>query len=166
MNQDIKALYEDTIALNLAVVEEHFHSEATDEVERALELFTDDIVWESPVRNLYLRGKRAAGENYRRMFASMRVEGFRTVQRFATENRVVDDSIAVLTLTGDGVVNAPVPVGTKVELRLLHVFEMRDGKIARESVFEVWSVLELPAAGLMADAHARGTESARTSYAA
>ena len=166
MNRDIKALYEDTIALNLAVVEEHFHSEAADEVERALELFTEDIIWESPARNLYLRGKQAAGENYRKMFASMRVEGFRTIQRFATETRVVDDSIAVLTLTGDGVVNAPVPVGTKVELRLLHVFEMRDGRIARESVFEVWSALELPAAGLLADAQSRGTESAQTAYVA
>lgn len=165
MNEDTNALREDIIALNLAVVEEHFHSEAADEVERALELFTDDIVWESPVRNLYLRGKEAAGENYRRMFASMRVEGFRCLYRFATADRVVDDSIATFTLVGDGVANAPVPVGTKVELRLLHVFEMREGKIARESVFEAWSVLELPSADLLADAHRRTTDLAQHTYA-
>lgn len=165
MNEDTNALREDTIALNLAVVEEHFHSEAADEIERALEFFTDDIVWESPARNVYLYGKRAAAENYRAMFGSMRVEGFRCLQRFATPDRVVDDSVATFTLTGDGMVNAPVPVGTKVELRLLHVFEMRDGKIARESVFEAWSVLELPAS-VVADSQARATSEAPTAYAA
>ncbi|HEV2762419.1 MAG TPA: nuclear transport factor 2 family protein [Pyrinomonadaceae bacterium] len=165
MTKDIFTLYQDTVALNLAVVEQHFHSEAADEVEKALELFTDDIVWESPARNVYLYGKRAAGENYRRMFASMKVEGFRNVQRFATPDRVVDDSIATVTLVGDGVVNAPVPVGTKVEIRLLHVFEMRDGKIARESVFEVWSVLQLPAANLVAEQQTAGANG-QTAYAA
>jgi len=28
-----------------------------------------------------------------------------------------------------------------VELRLVHIFEMRDGKIARESTFEIWRKL-------------------------
>jgi hypothetical protein len=43
---------------------------------------------------------------------------------------------------GDGVENAPVPVGTEVEIRLLHIFEMREGKISRELVFEHWQVLK------------------------
>ena len=38
----------DTIAANLALVEGHFHSERTNEIETALELYTDDIVWEGP----------------------------------------------------------------------------------------------------------------------
>ena len=139
---------EELIAANLAAVEAHFHSEAANEVDRALELFTDDIVWESPARNLFFRGKEAAGENYRRMFDSFAVEGFETLQRFATEERVVDDSVVTVTLVGDGVANAPVPVGTRVEIRLLHVFEMRGGKISRELVFENWRVLQ-PAAGRM-----------------
>ncbi len=130
------------IAANLGAVEAHFHSEATNEVDKALELFTDDIVWESPARNLVLRGKEATGENYRKMFATFKVEGFRTLQRFATEDRVVDDSIINVVLIGDGVVNAPVPVGSEVEIRLLHVFEMREGKISRELVFEYWQVIQ------------------------
>ncbi|MBV9957453.1 MAG: nuclear transport factor 2 family protein [Acidobacteria bacterium] len=137
---------EELIAANLATVEAHFHSEAVNEVEQALELYTDDIVWESPNRNLVFRGKEATGENYRRMFGSFKVEGFRTLQRFATEERVVDDSVATVWLTGDGAENAPVPVGSKVEIRLLHVFEMREGKISRELVFEDWRVIQ-PAAG-------------------
>ena len=130
---------------NLAVVEAHFHSEATDEIEKALELYTDDIVWESPVRKLLLHGKQEAGDNYRRMFSSFKVEGFECIDRFATADRVVDDSVATVWLVGDGVVNAPVPVGSKAEIRLLHIFEMRAGKISKELVFESWKVLEEPA---------------------
>jgi ketosteroid isomerase-like protein len=133
---------EELIAANLAAVEAHFHSEAANEVEKALELYTDDIVWESPARDLIFRGKEATGENYRRMFASFRVEEFRCLDRFATEDRVVDDSVATLVLVGDGVANAPAPVGSKVEIRLLHVFEMREGKISRELVFENWRVIQ------------------------
>ena len=130
------------IDANLAAVEAHFHTEATGEIEKALELYTDDIVWESPARRLVFRGKEATGAMYRRMFESFQVEEFRQLQRFATEDRVVDDSVARILVVGDGVINSPVPVGTKVEIRLLHVFEMRAGKISRELVFENWRVIE------------------------
>ena len=136
---------EELLTANLAAVEAHFHSEAANEVEKALELYTDDIVWESPARDLVFRGKEATAENYRRMFSSFKVEEFRSLQRFATEERVVDDSVATVVLTGDGAENAPAPVGSKVEIRLLHVFEMRGGKISRELVFENWRVIQ-PAA--------------------
>jgi ketosteroid isomerase-like protein len=133
---------EELIEANMAAVEAHFHSEAVNEVEKALELYTDDIVWESPARSLVFRGKEATGAMYRRMFDSFQVEEFRCLQRFATEDRVVDDSVATVVLAGDGVENAPAPVGSRVEIRLLHVFEMRAGKIARELVFESWRVVE------------------------
>src|SRR5215212_10197841 len=102
------AMREELIAANLATVEAHFHSEAVNEVEKALELYTDDIVWESPNRSLIFHGKEATGENYRQMFSSFKVEGFRNLERFATEERVVDDSIVTVELVGDGVENAPV----------------------------------------------------------
>src|SRR5689334_11549216 len=121
---------EEVIAANLATVEAHFHSEAVNEVEKALELYTDDILWESPTRNLIFHGKKETGENYRKMFSSFKVEGFRTLERFATEDRVVDDSVITVELVGDGVENAPVPVGSRVEIRLLHIFDMREGKIS------------------------------------
>ena len=38
----------DRIAQNLACVEKHFHSEAVDEVEAALDLYTGDIIWDAP----------------------------------------------------------------------------------------------------------------------
>ena len=65
----------DRIAQNLAAVENHFHSEATNEVEAALATFTDDVVREAPAPNgldRSFRGKAAAAKNYRELFASMR----------------------------------------------------------------------------------------------
>jgi ketosteroid isomerase-like protein len=155
---------QELIAANLATVEAHFHSEAANEVEQALELFTEDVVWESPARNLIFHGKKAAGENYRKMFSSFRVEGFHTLQRFATEDRVVDDSVITVVLAGDGVENAPAPVGSKVEIRLLHVFEMREGKISRELVFENWTVIESALEGMLYGARAPHVSSQHQSY--
>src|SRR5688572_32008119 len=103
---------EELIAANMAAVEAHFHSEAVGEVEKALELYTDDIVWESPARDLVFRGKEATGENYRRMFDSFKVQEFRCLQRSATEDRVIDDSVAPGVLAGGGVANRPAPVGS------------------------------------------------------
>jgi ketosteroid isomerase-like protein len=31
----------------------------------------------------------------------------------------------------------PWPVGSRITMRLVHIFEMRDGKIAREVVFDM-----------------------------
>jgi steroid delta-isomerase-like uncharacterized protein len=128
----------DVIVRNLAAVEAHFHSEATGEVDAAVALYTDDAIWEAPARGLIFQGKEAAAANYRRMFSSMRNIEFRQVQRFATEDRVVDDSILTFDLIGDGFVNAPLRIGSSVEIRLVHIFEMRDGKIARENAFEIF----------------------------
>lgn len=155
---------QELIAANLATVEAYFHSEAANEVEQALELFTEDVVWESPARNLIFHGKEAAGENYRKMFSSFRVEGFRTLQRFATEDRVVDDSVITVVLAGDGVENAPAPVGSKVEIRLLHVFEMREGKISRELVFENWRVIEPSLEGMLYGARASQVSSQQQTH--
>jgi ketosteroid isomerase-like protein len=128
----------DRIAQNLAAVENHFHSEALNEVEAALETFTDDIIWEAPAPNGLNRsfsGKEATAKNYRELFASMRNVKFKFLQRFATEDRVVDDSIVTFEVAKDGYWHFP--VRSKIEMRLVHIFEMRAGKIARELVFDM-----------------------------
>lgn len=129
-------------ARNLAVVESHFHSEALAEVEAALETFTDDIVWEAPAPNGLNRsfsGKQAVAENYRKLFASMRDIKFTFLQRFATDDRVVDDSQVSFEVAQAGYWHFP--VGSHVEMRLTHIFEMRDGKISRELVFDMGRVV-------------------------
>lgn len=128
----------DRIAQNLAVVDSHFHSEALNEIEVALETFTDDIVWEAPAPNGLNRsfsGKKSVAENYRQLFASMRDVKFQFLQKFATEDRVVDDSIVTFEVAKDGYWQFP--VGSRIEMRLVHIFEMREGKISRETVFDM-----------------------------
>jgi len=129
------------IAESLAAVEAHFHSEAENEVTSALRLYTDDIVWEAPALNGLDRaysGKEAVAENYRQLWASMRDVKFTLLQRFATDDRVVDDSLVTFEVIRDGYWHFP--VGSKVEMRLVHIFEMRDGKISREQVFDMGRV--------------------------
>ena len=132
---------QDLVARNLAAVENHFHSEAVGEVEAALETFTDDIVWEAPAPNGLDRcysGKEDVARNYRELFASMRDVRFEFLQRFATEDRVVDDSKVTFEVAKEGYWHFP--VGSRVEMRLVHIFEMRDGKISREIVFDMGRV--------------------------
>ena len=65
----------------------------------------------------------------------MRNVSFQPLQRFATEDRVVDDCIITFEVAKDGYFHFP--AGSKVKMRLVHIFEMRDGKIAREIVFDM-----------------------------
>ena len=127
----------DLVERNLAVVEQHIQGEARD-VDSILCLYTDDVVLEVPGRGLRFEGRDAIRANYVAMWPSMAQVELVPLDRFATADRVVDDMIVRMRLVGDGMVNAPLPIGSEVELRLVHHFWMRDGLIAREQVFEMW----------------------------
>lgn len=126
------------VAANLVLVEGHFHSELRNEIENALALYTDDIVWEGPARGVRFDGKAAVEAMYRAMFASMKDVRIQHLTRVADEHHVFDDSILWFTLVADGIDNMPFPVGTHIELRFGHLFEIRDGKICKETTFEVF----------------------------
>src|ERR1041384_5342345 len=129
----------DRIAENLACVEGHFHREAVNDVEAALELYTDDIVFEAPALNGLNRsfsGKAAVAGFYRELWATMKDVQFQFLQRFATEDRVVDDSLVTFEVVRDGCWQH-FSAGQKIEMRLVHIFEMRDGKISKEIVFDM-----------------------------
>ncbi len=120
----------DIIAINLAAVEAHFGSEASGRIEDALELYTDDVVWEAPSRHLVIEGKEAVAANYREIFSVINDVEFHLLDRFATDDRVVDDSVVTFTVAREGFI--PLPLGSKGQMRLTHIFEMRDGKISKE----------------------------------
>lgn len=127
------------IESNLATVAAHIENEARDPAE-VMPLYTDDIVQEFPARGLRFEGKTAIEANYRRMFQAIRDVELFPLDRFATEDRVVDDMLVHCALVGPGMDNAPVPIGSDIALRLVHVFHMRDGLIAKEIVHEHWAV--------------------------
>lgn len=130
--------YDADVEQALAVVESHFREENPDQIEEALRLYTDDIVWEVPGRRVLYSGKQAVRDNYLRLFASAEGIEFEPIERFATPDRVVDDMWVRFTLRGTGFENAPVPEGTKVKMRLVHIFHIRDGLISRETGYEMW----------------------------
>lgn len=130
---------EDRRTQNLACVQNHFHSEAANDVEAALELYTDDIIFEAGALNGLNRsfsGKPAVGRFYRELWATMKDVKFQPLQRFGTEDRVVDDSLVTFEVVRGGCW-PHFSTGEKIEMRLVHIFEMRDGKIAKEIVFDM-----------------------------
>ena len=130
---------EDRTAQNLACVDGHFHSEAENDIEAALELYTDDIIFEAGALNGLNRsfsGKQAVAKFYREIWDAMRDVKFHPLQRFATEDRVVDDSLVTFEVARDGCW-PHFSAGQKIEMRLVHIFEMRNGKIAKEIVFDM-----------------------------
>ena len=129
----------DRIAQNLACVAGHFHSEAENDVEAALGLYTDDIVLEAAALNGLNRsfsGKAAVAKFYRELWATMADVKFQFLQRFATDDRVVDDSLVTFDVVRDGCW-PHFSAGQKIEMRLVHIFEMRNGKISKEIVFDM-----------------------------
>jgi ketosteroid isomerase-like protein len=129
----------DRIAQNLTCVDGHFHSEAENDIEAALELYTDDIVFEAGALNGLNRtfsGKQAVAKFYRELWGTMKDVKFQPLQRFATEDRVVDDSLATFEVVRDGCW-PHFSAGQKIEMRLVHIFEMRNGRISKEIVFDM-----------------------------
>jgi hypothetical protein len=122
---------------NLTAVDAHFHSEIQRDIDSAIDLYGDSIVWEAPARGVLLRGKAAVRQAYLDLFKSMHFHSITPVRRFVAGNRVVDDSFGAITLVGDvanNVPNCPFPAGTEVSLRVVHIFEFdEDGRIIRES---------------------------------
>ena len=111
------------ISANLAAVEAHFGSEAPGRVEAAMDLYTEDILWEAPSRNVLIKGKEAVAANYREIFSGIKDVEFQCADRFATDDRVVDDNIVRFEITNEGFMS--LPVGTKAEMRLTHIRDAR-----------------------------------------
>lgn len=129
---------QDPVRRNLAVAQAHIEGEGRDPAS-VMDLYTDQPVLEFPARGLRFEGRAAIEANYVRMFGSIADLAVEPIERFATPDRVIDDCVVRFTLSGDGFAKAPAPVGSRVTLRMLHVFHMEDGRIAHEVVHEGWT---------------------------
>lgn len=135
---DVSTLTRDElIAHNLRVVEAHFHNENPDDIDRALELYGPDIIWEGPFRGQVYVGPAAVKEAYLGIFRTLRFNRMTSLRRFATERFVFDDLIADLTVIGDDMPQLGFSVGDRISMRLVHCFELEDGKIVREIAYEM-----------------------------
>jgi hypothetical protein len=127
---------------NLKVVDAHFHNENPADIDKAIALYGDSIVWEVPARGVLLRDKAAVKDAYLNLFKSYQIHSMTPIRRFGTGNFVIDDAVAEMTLVGDvehNVPNCPLPAGTRVSMRIVHIFELDDdGRIIRENGYELW----------------------------
>ncbi len=136
---DSELTREEIIARNLATVEAHFHNENAELVDKAVALYSDDISWEAPARGQIYRDAETVKRQYLNIFATSKYHKIIPLRRFATEQFVFDDEVHEVTVVNDTLMpNLPYREGTRMSVRLAHVFEMKDGKIAREIVYEIF----------------------------
>lgn len=117
------------------IVNEHFGFEAADDIDGVMGSLTEDAEHEvipSPVGALSDHGRIRA--YYEMLFGAMKGEDVTPVRRLYGDDFIVDEAIWHGRVE-DG---HPFLVDGKsgpVSFRLLHVFDVRDGKIRREQVW-------------------------------
>lgn len=118
-----------------ALVDEHFRFEALDDVDGVMSTLLDGAVHEvipSPVGALDDAASQRA--YYELLFGSIEGERVEPLRRYHGEDFVVDESLWHGRIE-DGRPFLCDGRSGDVSFRLLHVFEIRDGKIAREQVW-------------------------------
>jgi ketosteroid isomerase-like protein len=117
------------------IVGQHFMFEATDDIEGVMGTLTEDAEHEvipSPVGALTDRAKMRA--YYAMLFNALEGESVTPLRRLYGEDFVVDETIWHGHVNDGGAFLCPGKSGP-VSFRLLHVFNLRDGKITREQVW-------------------------------
>ena len=130
--------YEERAEYANDIVNMHLQEENPERIDECIRLYTEDAVWETPARGVSYKGREAIKKMYLRVFHNVENIQFFPIERFYTPERVFDDMLVTFKLVGDGFENCPVPIGTKVKMRLLHNFHVRDGMIAKEIGYEIW----------------------------
>ena len=124
------------------VIDRHFAAENAHDVEGTLATYTDDVIWDDVTHPLCpVQGKEAAGTIYRGILDSIPDLHLESVRRFGAGGDVVVDE-SILTGHVEGSWAGVDGEGAPVRVRILHVFELRDGLIARENTwFDAAAVL-------------------------
>jgi uncharacterized protein len=116
------------------IIDRHFREEAEGDVAGTLTTFTDDVIHDvvgDPAGELH--GPAAAGERYGHLFANVKGERADLLHRLYGENFVLDDKIWTARVVGQ-LLGIP-GHGHQISIRVLHVFEFRDGLISRENAW-------------------------------
>ncbi len=118
------------------IVDQHFAAENAHDVAATLATYTDDIVWDDVTHPLSpVHGKEAVGAVYSDIIAAIPDVNFVSIRRFSSEDGswVVDVSDVTGHVEGEwaGIAGGGAPVA----LRILHLFQLRDGLIAYENTW-------------------------------
>ena len=116
------------------IIERHFAAENAHDVAATLATYTDDVIWDDVGHPACpVHGRSAAGEMYEGIMSAIPDLYIDSVLRFGDGDHVVDEAIATGHVEGAflGVEGG----GAPVRFRMLHVFDLRDGLIAREQAW-------------------------------
>jgi hypothetical protein len=130
--------YEERCQYALDLIAMHLQEENPVRIDECIKLYTPNAIWEAPARGVMYQGRESIKKNYLRIFNNTADFQFEPIDRYATPDRVFVDAWARFRITGDAFDNGPFPVGTKVNMRLLHSFFIEDGLISRENGYEIW----------------------------
>jgi len=128
----ITATEEDRAAID-RLVDEHFDAEVHQDLDTLLATFADDVEHDVVGSGTVSRGKPQVEAFYRALLADLRLESIESVRRYHGPDFVVDESIVHARAIGR-------PFGfdggdRPVTFRLLHVFDIEDGRIRRENAW-------------------------------
>lgn len=118
------------------IIDRHFAAENAHDVVATLATYTDDVVWDDvthPDAPFY--GKAAVGTVYSSILDAVPDVVLESVKRFAgaDDRYVVDESILTGHVLGEWAgMNGG---GAPVKVRILHIFELRDGLICYENAW-------------------------------
>lgn len=118
------------------IIDRHFVAENAHDVDATLATYTDDIVWDDITHpEAPFHGKDEVGKIYSSIIGAIPDVALTSVKRFSGEGGrfVVDESILTGHVEGEwaGIHGG----GASVEVRILHVFEIRDGLISYENAW-------------------------------
>lgn len=118
------------------IIDRHFAAENAHDVAATLATYTDDIVWDDITHpDAPFRGKEEVGSVYSSIIDAIPDVKLESVKRFSGEGGrfVVDESIISGHVHGEwaGVDGGGAPVA----VRILHIFEVRDGLICYENAW-------------------------------
>lgn len=117
------------------IIDEHFGYEAADDVEGVMASLAPAVEHEvvpSPVGAL--RDPARIRAYYERLFGSVKGEGVTPIRRLYGDDFIVDETLWRGTIE-DGSIFLCDGKSGPVSFRLLHVFELEDGKITREAAW-------------------------------
>lgn len=117
-----------------ALVSQHLRAEGRGDVDGAIAVYTDDVEHDvvgypgSPHR-----GKDGARKFYDELTTNFRTEGEEVLHRFVTDDAMILEQLMTGTVIGS-MLGLP-GHGRRINFRILHVFEFRDGLVSRENIW-------------------------------
>lgn len=118
------------------IVDRHFAAENAHDVAATLATYTDDIVWDDVTHpDAPFHGKEEVGSVYSSIIDAIPDVKLESVKRFSGEDGrfVIDESLISGHVQGEWAgMNGG---GAPVEVRILHIFEIRDGLISYENAW-------------------------------